>query len=397
MPVPNASQAQLAQMRRRNESAGAGLGQMFQQLMAPMERGSLRGTWDRSRPSLPATAAVSAGGDWRKNPDGSPRIGNAATADLIAGQNAAIKAYDTPAPGLTAPAPQVTPAVRARREAVTTMAQQYAPQDFWKRENAQALVDLASKSQAPAEAKLADYYAAQSAAGSGNMGEIVTGLTAGLDGQRAEAMKAWAQANPMLAFREYSRRQSKGLLGDATPQVDQLAITPEQRAAAEGGYGGAKLDPAAMAGAGPLTAETLVNDARFKNPEFTAEQPISAPAPGVPTLSNDLDTRQLAERGYGGTAERNAFEGAAGLRNTAFVGGGLQRDQALIADTAQAVPTVAEPFLEPGEMRASNLSGNEALMQARGPQAAAADQLLLQHLQKSRGLQGNVLVAQGVK
>lgn len=96
--------------------------------------------------------APAASTDWRKNPDGSPRIGNAATADLIAGQNAAIKAYDTPAPGLTAPAPQVTPAVRARQEAVTTMAQQYAPQDYWKSQTGAALAEAAKSGPRAGEA-----------------------------------------------------------------------------------------------------------------------------------------------------------------------------------------------------------------------------------------------------
>lgn len=209
-------------------------------------------------------------------------------------------------------------------------------------------------------------------------------------------MKTWAEANPALAFREYSRRQAKGMLGEATPEVDRLAIEPEQRAVAQAGYGAATVDPAVMAGVSALSGASFSGDERFKNPAFTAEQ---APEPQrtEPVFAPGSDNRQIAEGGYGRAVEPGAFAGASPLSKTAFVGGGLQREQAMTADMAQAVPAVSEPFLEPGEIRASNLTGNEALMQARAPQAAAADQLLLQHLQRSRGAQAGTLIAQGVK
>lgn len=53
---------------------------------------------------------------------------------------------------------------------------------------------------------LATYYRAQSAAGRGNMDEIVGGLTYGKAGKEAENLAAWAKANPMLAMREYNKR-----------------------------------------------------------------------------------------------------------------------------------------------------------------------------------------------
>ena len=66
-----------------------------------------------------------------------PRIHNAptTTADLAAlreGQNNAIRAYG---PGQGAPVPHVAPPERARQEAVTAMAQQYAPQNYWESED----------------------------------------------------------------------------------------------------------------------------------------------------------------------------------------------------------------------------------------------------------------------
>lgn len=92
----------------------------------------------------------------------------------------------------------------------------------------QALTQLASQAAAPSgagAAPLATYYRAQSAAGRGNMPEIVSGLTQGLSGKEAENMKAWAQANPMLAFREYNKRFPSGepTIGStpATLQADE--------------------------------------------------------------------------------------------------------------------------------------------------------------------------------
>ncbi|NBS71842.1 hypothetical protein EBT31_23435, partial [bacterium] len=75
-----------------------------------------------------------------------------------------------------------------------------------------AMTALASQKQAPGAtpADLATYYRSQSAAGRGNMDEVVSALTYGKSGKEAENLTAWAKANPMLAFREYNRRFPSG-------------------------------------------------------------------------------------------------------------------------------------------------------------------------------------------
>jgi len=83
-----------------------------------------------------------------------PRIHNAPTteADLAAlreGQNAAIRAYG---PGQGAPDPHVAPPERARREAVTAMAQQYAPQNYWESETGKAMATAAQSGPKAGEA-----------------------------------------------------------------------------------------------------------------------------------------------------------------------------------------------------------------------------------------------------
>lgn len=89
----------------------------------------------------------------------------------------------------------------------------------------QEMTRFASSEAAPTSMPLATYYRAQSAAGRGNMPEIVGGLTFGMEGEKAKAMEAWAKANPMLAYREYNKRypagqQTTGSLF-AQPQADE--------------------------------------------------------------------------------------------------------------------------------------------------------------------------------
>lgn len=57
---------------------------------------------------------------------------------------------------------------------------------------------------------LAAAYQAESKAGRQNMGEIASGLSFGLEGEKARNMEAWAKANPMLAYREFSKRFPSG-------------------------------------------------------------------------------------------------------------------------------------------------------------------------------------------
>jgi len=74
-----------------------------------------------------------------------------------------------------------------------------------------AMTALAGQAKAPTDVPLATYYRAQSAAGRGNMPEIVEGLTYGLDPKKVAAMKQWAEANPMLAQREFSKKFPGGM------------------------------------------------------------------------------------------------------------------------------------------------------------------------------------------
>lgn len=67
-----------------------------------------------------------------------------------------------------------------------------------------AMEALAGQENAPVGTPLATYYRAQSAAGRGNMDEIVSAM--GYKGPLAE----WAKANPMLAQREFNKRFPAG-------------------------------------------------------------------------------------------------------------------------------------------------------------------------------------------
>jgi len=67
-----------------------------------------------------------------------------------------------------------------------------------------AMESLAGMGKAPVGTPLSTYYRAQSAAGRGNMDEIIS--TMGYKGPMAE----WAKANPMLAQREFNKRFPAG-------------------------------------------------------------------------------------------------------------------------------------------------------------------------------------------
>ena len=108
----------------------------------------------------------------------------------------------------TAPPALVTPRARVRQSALTAMAQQYDPK-YWESQTGQAMIDLAGQRDSAGKS-LKDYYRAQSLVGRSANPEIVEGLTMGLDGAQAKAMKDWASNNPMLAFREYNKRFPAG-------------------------------------------------------------------------------------------------------------------------------------------------------------------------------------------
>ena len=81
--------------------------------------------------------------------------------------------------------------------------------------DAAAMEKLAFEQKAPMDAPLATYYRAQSAAGRGNMPDIVAGITAGKGEKEAAALTKWAEANPMLAQRLYAKTN----VGYDTPRM----------------------------------------------------------------------------------------------------------------------------------------------------------------------------------
>ena len=81
--------------------------------------------------------------------------------------------------------------------------------------DAAAMEKLAFEQQAPTDAPLATFYRAQSAAGRGNMPDIVAGITAGKGEKEAAALTKWAEANPMLAQRLYAKTN----VGYDTPRM----------------------------------------------------------------------------------------------------------------------------------------------------------------------------------
>jgi hypothetical protein len=100
----------------------------------------------------------------------------------------------------------------------------------------EAMTNLASQAKAPLDAPLASYYRAQSAAGRGAMPEVVGGLMQGLEGDKANAMKAWAEANPMLAYREFNKRKTAGDFTPMAPDGVTRMGDLGSRAQEEGGY-----------------------------------------------------------------------------------------------------------------------------------------------------------------
>lgn len=179
-----------------------------------------------------------------------PRIGNkplsaAQLNELRAGQNAAILAYEnrpTVAPGQGAPVSYGDPAARARESEARRMMQQYASKEYWDTEQGKAMMALGQQQTAPKDAKLADYYEAQRAAGIGAMDEVLAGL-ASVDDRYKEGgdLRKWAQANQGLALREYNKRFPGGAPGMgegelAAPAIDAASPTTGEKALMEAQY-----------------------------------------------------------------------------------------------------------------------------------------------------------------
>lgn len=191
------------------------------------------------------------------------------------GQMARAQAGTRPAPSATL-ATLSTPPERAQLEERNRMLQQagganisqrlvpteaqaqainrrYASPEYWQSDAGKSMLALADGDKASEKSSLADLYEAQRAVGIGARDEIVSGLTAGLDAQKAEAIKTWATANPALALREFQKRFPKG---EATTGPDPAEGSPR-----------------------PLPAGTAETTAPIEFPEISYQ---SAPAPYAP-------------------------------------------------------------------------------------------------------------------
>lgn len=220
----------------------------------------------KSEPNFLQIAAKTAGPstifDWSKQADGRPDVGSAAT--------------PPPAPALPPYAGATPSGARGIVQGVTRGGQvdrtqsdlyrQYAlnPQGQFDRyfgggemdryfgsasrgkgapQDLAAMQALAGQAKAPMDTPLATYYRAQSAAGRGNMPEIVEGLTYGLEKSKADAMKQWAEHNPMLAQREYAKK----FPGGAATQ-----FLGKEGAAPTADYTSGAFDTSALAGTDPI-------------------------------------------------------------------------------------------------------------------------------------------------
>lgn len=145
---------------------------------------------------------------------------------------------------------------------------------------------LAAQRTAPTSAPLASYYRAQSAAGRGNMDEIVSAL--GYTGAMAE----WAKANPMLAQREYNKKFPGGRSTSPfeagaisklnVPVGAAFANEPLARGA------GTQQEPSAMNPA--FTSQDLLRGANpYEMSALMGQQPSGA--------SQGMDTSQLYGKG----------------------------------------------------------------------------------------------------
>jgi hypothetical protein len=221
--------------------------------------------------------------------------------------------------------------VDARASEARRMMQQYASKEYWDTEQGKAMMALGQQQTAPKDAKLADYYEAQRAAGIGAMDEVLAGL-ASVDDRYKEGgdLRKWAQANQGLALREYNKRFPGGAPGMgegelAAPAIDAANLTTGEKALMEAQY------------------------ALYGDPE--AGQP-AVPGGYVP------DERVIGMNAQG---MRTVGEGAYGF------------------DPAYDQIEIAAPPVQPDAARASNLQPvTETAQQQK------AEELLQTHLRKTR-------------
>lgn len=304
-----------------------------------------RELWSSMGVEAPASAAPRSSSPAPSGVTADPRVHNtpmtqAQLADLRAGQDDAIRAYAV-APGLRAPDPHVAPAARARQEALTTMAQQYAPQNYWASETGQAMakaIEAGPKAGESGYAQRAD-------------------IQAWMDAQRAKG-----PAGAAMVDRFIEQQKKRGLWSEPTPAVDQLLTAPEDRAVAQAGYSAKGVAPLPVPGGGDLRGEVLTAQAGFENPQYGVEALRGAPVGAIAALAPNPGTADANKLGYGGGVATNAFNSAQPLAKTAFPSQGLTADARVDVDREQGVPGITEPFASPDANRTANLEGADALV-----------------------------------
>lgn len=130
-----------------------------------------------------------------------------------------------------------TTAAQNRASERLRMEQQYAKPEFWSTDAGKGMLDLAANQRAPMNANLPDYYAAQRAVGVGAKEQIAEAVSGG----RAD-LKAWALANPDLAYREYLKRNpeqaSQLLRPDDNSRLMTAPMKTDPTEVFSGGIGG---------------------------------------------------------------------------------------------------------------------------------------------------------------
>lgn len=163
---------------------------------------------------------------------------------------------------------------------------------------------LAAMSKAPMTSPLATFYRAQSAAGRGNMDEIISGL--GYTGAMAE----WAKANPMLAQREYAKKFP-------------------------GGRSAVSFEPGAVAG-----LNVPVESAFANRPFATAQVPVETQAFPAQNVLRGVDPygmpNLMAPTGQGFDTSQLYGKGAPNLAAFTLPGGAMTQGSQVSAPFQQA-------------------------------------------------------------
>lgn len=284
---------------------------------------------------------------------------------LSKGQNEAITAYGSvpgvalsPGPGSGAPDPYGDPAARARESEQRRMMQQYASKEYWDTEQGKAMLSLGQQMTAPKDAKLADYYSAQRAAGTGAMSEILEGL-ASVDDRYKEGgdLRKWAEANQGLALREYNKRFPGGFSND-----EAIGALPRDY---ENNYATYQAHQAAQEGVDAfLAAQQARGQEAFRD---LAKYPLTEPGGNVQpsAVASGAYVPDTLVAGLNADGQRTVGEGAYGF-DPAF-------DEPLPIAQSPAPPPVA---------RQSNLAPVTAVAQQ---QQQLADELVNRYRSRTRG------------